>query len=176
MPSFRPGLLSCKSHRRAHSHRLRPKPQLTSALFPNAILMLLRRLAAYPRQNALARALREIGCLERTLFILDWISDPALRRRSNAGLRTHSSGPTALSVRLGSNDSGTPSPLKQLESAPKATTSCGSIPHFEFPKVLRRHLRRSFRRILSGPPALLTSAFAEPFSHNGKNTEDRLAE
>ena len=41
---------------------------------------------AYPRQNALARALREIGCLERTLFILDWISDPALRRRSNAGL------------------------------------------------------------------------------------------
>src|SRR6266481_4836860 len=27
-----------------------------------------------------------IHCLERTLFILDWISDPALRRRSNAGL------------------------------------------------------------------------------------------
>ena len=48
--------------------------------------VLMRRLAAYPRQNALARALREIGCLERTLFILDWISDPALRRRSNAGL------------------------------------------------------------------------------------------
>jgi hypothetical protein len=46
----------------------------------------MRRLAAFPRQNALARALREIGCLERTLFILDWISDPALRRRSNAGL------------------------------------------------------------------------------------------
>jgi hypothetical protein len=45
----------------------------------------LRRLAAYPRQNALARALREIGCLERTLFILDWISDPALRRRSTLG-------------------------------------------------------------------------------------------
>jgi TnpA family transposase len=44
--------------------------------------VLMRRLAANPRQNALARALREIGCLERTLFILDWISDPALRRRS----------------------------------------------------------------------------------------------
>ena len=50
---------------------------------PSAIL---RRLAAYPRQNALAKALREIGRLERTLFTLDWISDPALRRRSNAGL------------------------------------------------------------------------------------------
>src|SRR5277367_5388060 len=50
---------------------------------PSAIL---RRLAAYPRQNVLAKALKEIGRLERTLFTLDWISDPALRRRSNAGL------------------------------------------------------------------------------------------
>ncbi len=50
---------------------------------PSAIL---RRLAAYPRQNALAKALKEIGRLERTLFTLDWIRDPALRRRANAGL------------------------------------------------------------------------------------------
>ncbi|WP_246731467.1 Tn3 family transposase [Methylocapsa sp. S129] len=50
---------------------------------PSAIM---RRLAAYPRQNALAKALKEIGRLERTLFTLDWISDPALRRRTNAGL------------------------------------------------------------------------------------------
>ena len=50
---------------------------------PSAIL---RRLAAYPRQNTLAKALKEIGRLERTLFTLDWISDPALRRRANAGL------------------------------------------------------------------------------------------
>jgi TnpA family transposase len=28
----------------------------------------------------------EIGRLERTLFMLDWISDPDLRRRTNAGL------------------------------------------------------------------------------------------
>jgi TnpA family transposase len=47
---------------------------------------LMRRLAAYPKQNALAKTLREIGRLERTLFTLDWISDPALRRRTNAGL------------------------------------------------------------------------------------------
>jgi Tn3 transposase DDE domain len=38
------------------------------------------------RQNGLAVALREIGRLERTLFTLDWFGDPALRRRSNAGL------------------------------------------------------------------------------------------
>jgi hypothetical protein len=31
--------------------------------------------ASFHRQNALCRALREIGCLERTLFILDRISD-----------------------------------------------------------------------------------------------------
>lgn len=47
---------------------------------------LMKRLAAYPKQNALARTIREIGRLERTLFTLDWISDPALRRRTNAGL------------------------------------------------------------------------------------------
>ena len=55
----------------------------TGTVAPSAIL---RRLAAYPRQNALAKALREIGRLERTLFTLDWIGDPALRRRANAGL------------------------------------------------------------------------------------------
>ncbi|HME85120.1 MAG TPA: Tn3 family transposase, partial [Roseiarcus sp.] len=47
---------------------------------------LMKRLAAYPKQNALAKTLREIGRLERTLFTLDWISDPALRRRASAGL------------------------------------------------------------------------------------------
>ncbi len=48
--------------------------------------VLMKRLAAYPKQNALARTIREIGRLERTLFTLDWISNPALRRRANAGL------------------------------------------------------------------------------------------
>ncbi len=42
---------------------------------------LLAKLAAYPRQNALARALNEVGKIERTLFLLDWISDPGLRRK-----------------------------------------------------------------------------------------------
>jgi hypothetical protein len=46
----------------------------------------LRRLAAYPWQNGLAVALREIGRLERTLFTLDWLSSGDLRRRANTGL------------------------------------------------------------------------------------------
>lgn len=44
--------------------------------------LLLSKLGAYPRQNGLAVALREIGRLERTLFTLDWCDDPALRRRN----------------------------------------------------------------------------------------------
>ena len=48
--------------------------------------VILRKLAAYPRQNGLALALREIGKLERTLFTLDWLQDPELRRRTHVGL------------------------------------------------------------------------------------------
>lgn len=47
---------------------------------------MLQRLAAYPRQNSLALALREIGRLQRSVFMLDWLRDPELRRRAGAGL------------------------------------------------------------------------------------------
>ena len=48
--------------------------------------LIMRQLAAYPRQNGVAAALRELGRLERTLFTLDWISDPALRRETGQEL------------------------------------------------------------------------------------------
>lgn len=48
--------------------------------------LMLKKLASYPKQNGLAKALREIGRIERTLFMLDWFRDPALRRRVQAGL------------------------------------------------------------------------------------------
>ena len=47
---------------------------------------ILSKLANYPRQNGLAKALREIGKIERTLFTLRWLQDPDLRRRVTAGL------------------------------------------------------------------------------------------
>ena len=46
----------------------------------------LRKLGSYPRQNGLALALRELGRIERTLFILDWLQNAELRRRVQAGL------------------------------------------------------------------------------------------
>ena len=35
--------------------------------------LMLRKLGSYPRQNGLSMALRELGQLERSLFILDWL-------------------------------------------------------------------------------------------------------
>lgn len=48
--------------------------------------LLLRKLGSYPRQNGLAVALREVGRIERTLFILQWLQDSGLRRRVQVGL------------------------------------------------------------------------------------------
>jgi TnpA family transposase len=48
--------------------------------------LILRKLGSYPRQNSLALALRELGRIERTLFTLHWLQDPALRRRVQIGL------------------------------------------------------------------------------------------
>jgi len=48
--------------------------------------LILRKLGGYPRQNGLAVALRELGRIERTLFILDWLQSVELRRRVHAGL------------------------------------------------------------------------------------------
>ncbi len=44
--------------------------------------LILRKLAAYPRQNGLALALRELGRIERTIFILTWLQSTELRRRA----------------------------------------------------------------------------------------------
>ena len=46
----------------------------------------MRKLSSYPRQNGLAAALRELGRIERTLFILNWLQSVELRRRVQVGL------------------------------------------------------------------------------------------
>jgi TnpA family transposase len=47
---------------------------------------ILRKLGAYRQQNRLYLALGEIGRIERTLFMLDWIENAALRMECHAGL------------------------------------------------------------------------------------------
>lgn len=47
---------------------------------------LLRKFASYPRQHELALAFREVGRIERTLFIIDWLLDADMQRRANVGL------------------------------------------------------------------------------------------
>jgi TnpA family transposase len=48
--------------------------------------LMLKRLGAYPRQNGLALALREIGRIERTLYTLNWLEQAPLRRQATAEL------------------------------------------------------------------------------------------
>jgi TnpA family transposase len=61
--------------------------------------LILRKLGAYPRQNSLALALREIGRIERTLA---WLQDPALRRRVTAGLNKGEARNALESLKAGS--------------------------------------------------------------------------
>lgn len=46
--------------------------------------VILKKLAASPRQNRHNQALREIGRIERSIFICDWLLDTKLGRRSHA--------------------------------------------------------------------------------------------
>ena len=63
---------------------LRSAATLATGAMPPS--QLLRKLAAYPRQHELAVALREIGRVERTLFIIDWLLDVDMQRRAQIGL------------------------------------------------------------------------------------------
>jgi hypothetical protein len=133
--------------------------------------VLLRRLAAYPRQNALARALREIGCLERTLFILDWISDPALRRRSNAGprpSRSESSRSRPPKSRGGLFLETVPSakPWQRLlaRHGRLSLTACGIV----------RRAETSLRQIDKGTTALQVSRPSWYRLHNADQSIDRV--
>jgi TnpA family transposase len=48
--------------------------------------LIMRKLAAYPRQNELAQALNEIGKLERTVFVLQYWQDETMQQRIRRGL------------------------------------------------------------------------------------------
>ena len=58
--------------------------RLGASIHEGAVLpsLLLTKLQAFPRQNALARALQEHGRLVKTLFILRYLQRPEMRRRA----------------------------------------------------------------------------------------------
>lgn len=60
---------------------LRLGASIRAGTVPHSVI--LKKLAAFPRQNALHRTLREVGRLERAIFTCDWLLDPELRRRSH---------------------------------------------------------------------------------------------
>ena len=63
---------------------LRSAATMVAGVMPPS--QLLRKFAAYPRQHALAEALKEIGRVERTLFIIEWALDADMQRRAQIGL------------------------------------------------------------------------------------------
>lgn len=63
---------------------LRAVATMAAGVMPPSQLM--RKLASYPRQHELAVALREIGRIERTLFIIEWLLDADMQRRAQIGL------------------------------------------------------------------------------------------
>ena len=72
-------------HVAAHWEELLRMPTSIRAGTVTASAML-KKLSAYPRQNGLAVALRELGRLDRSLYMLRWLLDLDLRRRAQAGL------------------------------------------------------------------------------------------
>lgn len=48
--------------------------------------LIMRQLAAYPKQNQLAQAFNEVGKLERTIFVLKYLQDTTLQQRVRRGL------------------------------------------------------------------------------------------
>ncbi|RWX10003.1 hypothetical protein EHI42_26155 [Rhizobium hidalgonense] len=58
-------------------HYGRRATRYARSVVPSTIL---KKLSASPKQSHLARALRELGRIERSLFMIEWYSSPALRR------------------------------------------------------------------------------------------------
>jgi TnpA family transposase len=91
------------------SEVLRLAASIRAGTVPPSVI--LRKIAAFPRQNALNRTLREMGRIERSIFTCDWLLDPGLRRRShgnpNKGESRHALARAVFFHRLGELHDGT---------------------------------------------------------------------
>ena len=124
--------------------------------------VILRKLAAYPRRNGLAIALRELGKLERTFFTLLWLQDPELRRRSHVGLNKgeqqnalrRASGPF-VATRLGAHQSNRRLPLGNIADPWARSISAAPDP---YTRLRRSRLACLKFRIVSSPPVCQNAA------------------
>ena len=75
--------LIARSQSRDHSGALGEILRLVASPQAGTVLpwAMLKRLAAFQRQNQLDLALQESGRIERTLFTINWLGSAALRQR-----------------------------------------------------------------------------------------------
>jgi TnpA family transposase len=83
-------------------------------VLPSAML---KRLAAFQRQNQLDLALQELGRVERTLFTLDWLESPDLRQRCQVGLNKASSATRWPRSSARSSDAASPTAARRRSSS-----------------------------------------------------------
>lgn len=62
--------------------------RLSHSIFEGRVssALILGKLGSYSRNNTLANALKEMGRIDKTIFILEYASDPVLRKRIQIGL------------------------------------------------------------------------------------------
>ena len=116
--------------------------------------VMLRKLAAYRRQNQLDLALQELGRIERTVFMLDWLESPELRRRCHAGLNKSEQRHFLAQASVPSSRAGSPTAAPRHSSfAPPASTlssprSCSGTPPIlpmRWPTCMRPKSHRPIR-------------------------------
>jgi TnpA family transposase len=78
------GKINVNAIRENYQDILRLAHSIKEGLVSGSLIM--SKLGSYARQNALATALREMGRIEKTIFILEYIMDKAFRRRIQRGL------------------------------------------------------------------------------------------
>ena len=116
-------------------------------------------LAAYRRQNQLYSALQELGRIERTLFMLDWLESPELRWCCHAGLEQKRAAPLPraghLHLQAGSD--------RRPQRRGAAVSRLRSQPRHRRDRVLEHHLYRRRHRASAHDRKAAARRMARPY-------------
>jgi energy-coupling factor transporter ATP-binding protein EcfA2 len=114
--------------------------------------------------NALLRALRALARIERTLFTLQWLSDPVLRQRSHAGLNKGEASNTLRRAVFFHSPGGTPGSHLRESELPRV----GPEPHHGRHCALEHGLSRP------GRPAVACPGWDSPRRSSGSRRPARM--